>query len=99
MISIFKPKFDEKYLKLIRLMAALANETAGIREILVKIVLVEEENRDFLRTVMQALIASMSSQVETSKKMEKFFDLQIKWSEEQQKFTEKLKETDDDRIF
>lgn len=99
MISIFRPKSDKKFEKSMKSMAYLLNATAAMRESLDKIAETSKQSRDFLGSLTPALIASMQSQLSILSKMEKFYETQIAWSEEQQKLQKNLEETDDDRRF
>lgn len=99
MIFGIKPKTDHEYQKAIKAMGYLLNETSSIHDLLEKMVGLIQQSRDSLNVLSSALSSSLSSQVDILKKMEKFYDLQIKWTEEQNKLQQESGMTDDDKRF
>lgn len=99
MISLFRPKSDVKFEKSIRAMSYLIEETTKIHNLMEGMIGFIRESRDSLRTLTTALSSSMAGQIDILRKMEKFYDLQIKWTEEQQKLERERQETEDDRKF
>ena len=95
-ISIFKPRSDVKLEKGFRALATLLQETAGIHDCLDKMIGLIQQSRESLATLSSAQAASLSAQIEMFKKMEKFYETQIKWAEEQEKLVEQMKSTEDD---
>lgn len=99
MIFGIKPKTDHQYQKALKGMGYLLNETSSIHDLLEKLVGLIQQSRDSLALLSSALSSSLAGQIDILKKMEKFYDLQIKWTAEQEKLHKETKITEDDLKF
>jgi len=98
-IFSFKRREDKKIEKFARAIAVILNEICEIRSDCAKLTTLAEQIRDFMTPISDAFTTSVRTQIDLLKKMEKFFEVEIKWIEEQRKRARELEPTEDDKVF
>jgi len=99
MISIFKRKKDHKLEKLIRAASMAINDLTNMRDDFKKLLEIAERLDEVIGTISNAAQTSLAGQLTALKKMEKFFEVQIKWTEDERKTRQSQRPTEDDARF